>query len=163
VVFRGRRIGVEIERWGSFEREIVSHPGAVVIVAVDRDGRIALVRQFRPAVRGELIELPAGTLESGEDPLETARRELQEETGLHGGRWEAGPAFWSAPGFCRERMHLYFAEDVEQGPSAPDESESIEVLWWRRDELEARLAEVEDAKTFVGLLLYLRSRTPPSA
>jgi ADP-ribose diphosphatase len=157
VVFRGRRIGVEVETWGTFEREIVSHPGAVVVVAVDHEGRVALVRQFRPATRRELVELPAGTLELGEEPLETARRELQEETGLHGGRWKAGPEFWSAPGFCRERMYLFVAEGLEHGAPSPDEGESIELLWWSRGEIEARLAEIEDAKTLVGLLLYLRS------
>ncbi len=161
-MFRGRRIGVEIERWGSFDREIVSHPGAVVIVATDRQGRVALVRQFRPATRQELIELPAGTLEPGEEPLETARRELEEETGLRGGHWEAGPVFWSAPGFCRERMYLFFAEDLEQGAASPDPGESIEVLWWRREELRARLSEIEDAKTLVGLLLHLDSRSQQS-
>jgi ADP-ribose pyrophosphatase len=161
-VFRGRRIGVEIERWGPFEREIVSHPGAVVVVAVDREGRVALVRQFRPATRSELIELPAGTLEPGEEPLATAQRELREETGLTGGRWREGPAFWTAPGFCRERMYLFFAEDLEQGPPSPDPSESIELVWWSPHELRSRLAEVEDAKTLIGLLLYLDAAPPLS-
>lgn len=154
-VFSGRRIGVTIERWGGFEREIVEHPGAVAIVAVDANGCLTLVRQFRAPTRGELLELPAGTLEPGEEPLVTARRELEEETGLRGGSWRAGPAFWTAPGFCRERMFLFFAEGVEQGEASPAHDESIEVVRWPVSEIGDRLGEIEDAKTLVGLLLYL--------
>src|SRR5581483_1939803 len=82
--YAGKLISVTLERWGEHEREIVEHPGAVVIVAVDADDRVALVRQLREATRRVLLELPAGTLEPGEDPLETAKRELAEETGLTG-------------------------------------------------------------------------------
>jgi len=156
--FAGRRIGVSVERWGAFEREIVEHPGAVAIVAVDREDTVTLVRQFRAPARRHLLELPAGTLESGEEPLATARRELAEETGLRGGRWRAGRAFWTTPGFCRERMHLFFAEGVERGEPAPAADESIEAVRWPVAEIRPRLAEIEDAKTLVGLLLYLEAR-----
>lgn len=154
--YRGRLLGVTVERWGAYEREIVEHPGAVAIVAVDREGCVALVRQAREATRSWLVELPAGTLEPGEEPLACARRELVEETGLQGGRWRAAARFWTTPGFCRERMHLFFAEGVEPGVAAPEPDEQLELVRWPVGEVGVRLAEIEDAKTLAGLLLYLR-------
>src|SRR5439155_2041771 len=110
LAYDGRLIDVTIERWGDHEREIVEHPGAVAIVAVDGDCCVTLVRQLREAARKRLLELPAGTLEEGEEPLESARRELAEETGLTGGEWRELAAFYTTPGFTRERMTLYLAE-----------------------------------------------------
>jgi ADP-ribose pyrophosphatase len=92
-VYDGKLFDVTLERWGQHEREIVEHPGAVTIVAIDREGMLTLVRQRREAARKELLELPAGTLEEGESPLESARRELEEETGLTGGTWREAAAF----------------------------------------------------------------------
>ncbi|MGE5435550.1 MAG: NUDIX domain-containing protein, partial [Candidatus Doudnabacteria bacterium] len=86
-VFEGRRISVDVERWGDHEREIVRHPGAVAIVAVDRERQVTLVRQLREPARKRLLELPAGTREPDEEPLATAKRELVEEAGLSGGDW----------------------------------------------------------------------------
>jgi ADP-ribose pyrophosphatase len=157
-VYDGDLFDVTIERWGDHEREIVEHPGAVAIVAVDREGVVTLVRQTREPARKQLVELPAGTLEEGESPLESARRELEEETGLMGGHWREVTAFFTTPGFCRERMHLFFAEELERGEPSPDEDEDVELVRWPLGELEHRLAEIEDAKTLVGLLLYLRDR-----
>jgi ADP-ribose pyrophosphatase len=157
-VYEGRLVSVTLERWGAHEREIVEHPGAVAIVAVDRDGCVALVRQLREATRGDLLELPAGTLKTGESPLESAQRELAEETGLTGGEWRKAAVFWTTPGFCRERMTLFFAEGVEAGTAQPDEDESFELVRWPVGEIGARLGEIEDAKTLAGLLLYLRER-----
>lgn len=154
--YEGELVGVTIERWGEHEREIVEHPGAVAIVAVDRDGCVTLVRQRREAVRRELLELPAGTLAPGEDPLACARRELEEEVGLTGGRWRELAAFYTTPGFCRERMHVFVAEDVEAGAASPEDDEQIEHVRWPIDEIETRLVELEDAKTLAALLLYLR-------
>jgi ADP-ribose pyrophosphatase len=147
---------VTVEQWGEHEREIVEHPGAVAVVAVDREGMVALVRQRREAARKELLELPAGTLEEGEQPLESARRELAEETGLTGGTWRELAAFYTTPGFCRERMYLFTAEDVEHGSASPEADEELELVRWRVDDIAERLVEIEDAKTLVGLLLYLR-------
>jgi ADP-ribose pyrophosphatase len=156
--YDGKLIDVTVERWGDHEKEIVEHPGAVAIVALDEERMVTLVRQTREPARKELVELPAGTLEEGEAPLESAQRELAEETGLTGGEWREVAAFYTTPGFCRERMHLFFAEGLQRGDAAPEEDEDVELVRWPVEELERRLPELEDAKTLVGLLLYLRER-----
>jgi ADP-ribose pyrophosphatase len=155
-VYDGKLIDVTVEQWGDNVREIVEHPSAVAIVPIDASGKIVLVRQLREAVRGELVELPAGKRDAGEDPLATGKRELREECGLTGGDWTLLTEFWTTPGFCRERMHVFLAEGVEEGEAEPDEDEVVEIVRWSVDELESRLGEIEDAKTLVGLLLYLR-------
>jgi ADP-ribose pyrophosphatase len=155
-VYDGKLFDVTVERWGDHEREIVEHPGAVAIVAVDGDGMVALVRQRREAARKLLLELPAGTLEDGESPLESARRELEEETGLTGGSWRELAAFYTTPGFCRERMHVFVAEGVERGKASPEDDEDLELVYWRVDDIAERLGQIEDAKTLAGLLLYLQ-------
>jgi ADP-ribose pyrophosphatase len=157
-VYDGKLFDVTVERWGDHEREIVEHRGAVAIVAADREGMVTLVRQLREPARKQLVELPAGSLEEGEEPLDCARRELAEEAGLTGGDWRAVTAFFTTPGFCRERMHLFFAENVDRGAPTPDDDEEVELVLWPVDELERHLPEIEDAKTLVGLLLYLRDR-----
>jgi ADP-ribose pyrophosphatase len=161
LVWRGRLLGVTVEYWGGYEREIVEHPGAVAIVAVDDEGYVALVRQLREATRKRLLELPAGTAEPGEKPLETAKRELKEECGLTGGEWRQLAAFWTTPGFCRERMHVFAAEGVEPGEAAPEPDEDLELVRWPLADVARRLDEIEDAKTLAGLLLYLASRPAP--
>jgi ADP-ribose pyrophosphatase len=155
-VYRGDLIGLTVERWGDHEREIVEHPGSVAIVAVDRERRVVLVGQFREAARRVLLELPAGGVQAGEVLLASARRELREETGLTGGEWREIVAFYTTPGFCRERMTLFVAEGVEPGEPAPAADEELELVHWPVDQIEARLGELEDAKTIAGLLLYLR-------
>ena len=158
-VFDGRLIDVTVERWGDREREIVEHPGAVAVVAIDDEDCVTLVRQLREAARKELLELPAGTLdEDDESRLEAAKRELAEECGLTGGEWRELTSFWTTPGFCRERMTLYVAEGCRRGAPNPDDDEQVELVRWPVDELDSHLAEIEDAKTLVGLLLYLRRR-----
>ena len=157
-IYRGRVISLVLEQWGDVEREVMEHPGAVVVVATEKEGRIVLVRQLRQAVRRELLELPAGTLDTGEDALAAARRELEEETGFHGGDWTAGPQFFSAPGFCTELMHLFFAQEVEPGVQALEADEDLEVVLVPSGDVPELLGEVQDAKTLVGLLLYLRER-----
>ena len=159
VVYDGKLVDVTLERWGSHEREIVEHPGAVAILAVDAAQRVWLVRQLREPARKELVELPAGTREAGEEPLATAKRELREECGLTGGEWRELAAFWTTPGFCREYMHLYLAEGVEAGEAHPEADEHVEIVQWHVDELESRLSEIEDAKTLAGLLLFLHLRS----
>src|SRR5262249_24603852 len=113
--YDGRLFDVTVERWGEHDREIVEHPGAVAIVAVDNDGKVALVRQRREAVREYLLELPAGTLEAGESPLESARRELEEETGLTGGTRRELGAVYTTPGVFWEGKHGFVAAGVGGG------------------------------------------------
>ncbi|MFY9577828.1 MAG: NUDIX hydrolase [Gaiellaceae bacterium] len=118
-VYDGDLFDVLVENWNGREREIVEHPGATAIVAIDREAYVTLVRQTREAVRKQLVELPAGTLEAGEEPLASAQRELAEEVGLHGGRWRELAAFYTTPGFCNERMHLFLAEAWSVGMQRP--------------------------------------------
>ena len=158
IVYDGNLIDVTVERWGEHEREIVEHPGAVAIVAIDVEDRVVLVSQLREPARKKLLELPAGTLDDGEEPLASAKRELAEETGLSGGDWQRGPSFWTTPGFCRELMHVFFAEGVQEGEQALEADESIELVRIPVAELPSHLGELEDAKTLAGLLLYLRRR-----
>jgi ADP-ribose pyrophosphatase len=153
--FEGRMIGVVVEDWAESEREIVERADSVAVVAVDAQDRVVLVRQFREAARRDLVELPAGTIDEGEDPLATARRELAEETGLRGGRWRPGPVFFTTPGFCRERCHLFFADRLEVGEATPSADERLEIARWTREEIVERLASLEDSKTLVGLLLHV--------
>lgn len=139
-------------------KEIVVHGPAVAIVAVDRDETVTLVRQARPAVGTHVLELPAGGIEPGEEPLAAARRELREETGLHGGEWNEASAFFTTPGFCDERMHVFVATGVESGDASPEDGEDLELVRVRVRDLPMLLPEIEDAKTLVGLLTYLRER-----
>jgi ADP-ribose pyrophosphatase len=151
-VYNGKHIDVELRNG----YEVVVHGPAVAVVAVDRDGIVTLVRQRRAGAGGSLLELPAGNVDEEESPLTTAQRELREETGLHGGEWLEAASFYSTPGFCDERMHLFIARGLERGEAQPEGSEELELVRVRSDELETLLAEIEDAKTLAGLLLYLR-------
>ena len=152
------------------ERDIAGHPGAVAIVAVDPDGQVLLVRQWRTPAERILLEIPAGTLDvdaaSGttEDPGLAARRELEEETGYRAETWQRLTSFWSAPGFASELMHLYLATDLTAAHPderlGPDEDEHLRLE--RRslaDALEAvDRGEIADAKSIVGLLWVARRR-----
>jgi ADP-ribose pyrophosphatase len=163
----GRRIAVridEIERSDGHRttRDVVEHPGAVAMLAWDGE-RLAMVRQWRHATGGLLLEIPAGTLEPGEPPAETARRELAEEVGLAAGTWDAGPQFYTAPGFCTELMHLYLATDLRDAPGEADADELLEPLWMTLDEALAAIdgGRIRDGKTIAGvewLARRLRSR-----
>ena len=158
VVHEGKLVDFALERWGEADREVVRHPGAVAIVAVDRDGCVMLGRQLREAVRKPLLELPAGIIEEGESPLECARRELEEETGLYGGRWRELGAVFSSPGYSNERIHLFAADGLETGDSSRDGGEEIELVRRPIATITELLRELEDAKTVAGLLLYLQRR-----
>jgi ADP-ribose pyrophosphatase len=154
-VYDGGRFAVIVERWGDRVREIVEPPHAAAIVAVDDEGYVTLVRQLREAARAKLLELPAGLLEPGEAPLECARRELAEETGLTGGRWRPLVSFYAAPGYSRERIDVFVAEGLQRGEASPQGEEEFEPVRVPVAELGELLPQIEDAKTLAGLLLYL--------
>jgi ADP-ribose pyrophosphatase len=137
-------------------KDLVVHAPGVGIVAVDRDGNVVLVRQPRVGAGGPLLEVPAGMVDPGESPLECARRELREETGLHGGEWAEAAAFYTSPGYCDEKRYLFIATDPEEGDASPESTEEIEVVRIPLAEVPALLDDVEDAKTLAGLLLLLR-------
>jgi ADP-ribose pyrophosphatase len=140
-------------------KEVVDHSGSVAIVAVDTQRQVWLVRQWRQPARAQLLELPAGTREQGEEPLETAKRELEEECGLLGGAWRELASGWTTPGFVREHMTLFLAEGVEpRGEQDLDESEDVQIVRWPVEEIAQRFGELDDVKTQLGLLLYLRDQ-----
>ena len=158
----GRRIRVrvdEVERADGHRttREVVEHPGAVAILAWD-GAQLAMVRQWRHATKAVLLEIPAGTLEPDEPPIETARRELAEEVGLAAATWTEGPRFYTAPGFCDELMHLYLATDLTDASGEADADEVLEASWLPlADALDAiDDGRISDAKTIAGVLWLAR-------
>ncbi len=143
-------------------RDVVGHPGAIAVLAVDGAGRLLLVRQWRiPAERG-MLEIPAGTLDVHdgvtEDPDLAARRELEEETGQRAATWRKLATFWTAPGFATELMHLYLATDLSGAAGAdrltPDEDERLELSHVAIADAVAMVeaGEINDAKTILGVL-----------
>lgn len=141
-------------------REVVEYAGAVAVVAIDDDDRVVLVRQYRYPVGAELLEIPAGKLEAGEGPLETARRELLEETGYAARDWRLLRTFYSTPGFTSEKMHVFLARGLEKGPAATDEDEFIEVEVLPFERTLELIAEgvICDGKSLVGLLSVAAER-----
>lgn len=161
----GRRIRVrvdEVERSDGHRttREVIEHPGAVAILAWD-GARLAIVRQWRHATGEVLLEIPAGTLEPDEPPLATAERELAEEAGLAAARWEEGPRFWTAPGFCDELMHLFLATDLSAAAAEADPDELLEADWLSLADALAAIDDgrIRDAKTIAGVS-WLARRLP---
>jgi len=135
-------------------REIVVHPGAVCIVARPTPLEVILIRQYRHATGRELIEIPAGTLHEGEDPLGCAIRELEEETGNRAAKMIERGRFWTTPGFTTEFMYLYEASDLKKTRINPDEDEVIEVDIVRRSAALQMIEDgrIQDAKSILGLL-----------
>jgi len=155
--WEGRYIRVrvdEVERADGHRstREIVEHPGAVAILAWD-GARLAMVRQWRHATGGELLEIPAGTLEPDEAPATTARRELAEEVGLAAATWVEGPRFSTAPGFCTELMHLYLATELGEASADADADEQLEPSWMTLDDALRAIDDgrIKDAKSMVAI------------
>ncbi len=170
VVHAGRYLAVEVDaivRGDGSEstRDIVVHPGAVVVAPLDSEGRLLLVTQYRVPAGGAMLELPAGTLEmqdgAVEDPLLAAHRELEEETGYRAGSMERLGGFWSAPGFSTEYLTLYLATGLQaagDGRLSPDEDENLRLsrLPWREAVAAVEEGVIEDAKSIAGILLLAR-------
>jgi len=148
---------VELESGRRATREVVEHPGAVAILAWDGE-RVAAVRQWRQAAAADLLEIPAGTREPGESPLESAERELAEECGLRAGRWEEGPSFYTAPGFSTELLTLFLATNLSAVDVAPPEDEALERSWLTLADALAAIDDgrIRDAKSLVGILWLAR-------
>ena len=136
-------------------REIVENGGAVAMVALDDQQRVVLVKQYRHAVRGLVIEIPAGKLDGDEDPLEGAQRELREETGFRAGRFERLGSFYPAPAWSTEFVYLYLATDLTPGPTQLEADEAIELLHVPLAEAIELIQSgaIRDGKTIAALLL----------
>ena len=138
-------------------REVVHHPGASAVVAIDEDNRIIMEKQFRYALNDYLLEIPAGKLDAGEDPLVCAKRELEEETGIIASEWISLGTIAMSPGFCNEVIHLYIAKGLSKGEIHWDEDEYVEVERYTFDELLQRIKEekIKDSKSLSALLLAM--------
>jgi ADP-ribose pyrophosphatase len=161
-VFGGRLISVvrDTVREGekTYLREVVRHPGGAAVVPLFEDGSVAFVRQYRHPARAYVLELPAGKLDPGERPAETAARELEEELGVVAGRLEQLSEFYTTPGFCAERLWVFLATELKETARRHEDDEIIEVV---RLPFARALAlvisnEIDDAKTIIGLLLAAR-------
>jgi ADP-ribose pyrophosphatase len=163
VIFEGKSFGVRrdelIEPTGvRTMREVVTHPGSVVVLPVLPDGKIALVRQYRHAAGQYLWELVAGRMEAGENPKKGAERELIEETGYRAKRFTVFLDLFPTPGFLQERMYLLLAEGLTLGEAQPEEDEKLIVATYKKKQLEEmiRSGKMRDAKSIAGLLFYFR-------
>jgi ADP-ribose pyrophosphatase len=153
---------VELENGQKAHREIIRHPGAVVVLGRLPGGDYVFVRQYRKAIDAYLVEAVAGTLNTGEDPDACARRELAEETGYTATAMTKLGVMVPAPGYTEERLHVYFADlHPERGAMAPDEDEKVHVVLLKPDEVEDCLKSgpILDAKTLAAWWLFRNGRT----
>jgi ADP-ribose pyrophosphatase len=155
-LFQGRVIDLVLEdvllpNGKTSSREIIKHPGAVAIIPVTNEGKIVMVEQYRKALERALVEIPAGKLEKGEEPANTARRELEEETGYESESLTHLISFYTSPGFADEIVHLYLAEGLskKENPLQLDEDEFVDVIELSLDEALQYIKEqkIYDAKT----------------
>ena len=139
---------------------MIRHPGASLAVPITADGHVVLLRQYRFAVQARLLEFPAGTLEEGEDPLESMQRELGEEAGYSAARWDALGPMLPCPGYSDEVIHLFLARQLQplSAPVAGDEDEDIEVLLMQPDELDEALAGGDEALDGKSVTAWFRAR-----
>ena len=154
-IFNVDRLRVQLPDGRNAIRDVVRHPGAVAVVALTDESRICLVRQYRTALGRVTVEIPAGKLAPGEDPLECARRELLEETGMEAEKIAYLTTIASSAGFCDELIHIYMATGLSFSKSSPDADEFINVDLVEVGELVDAVLDgrIEDAKTIVGALL----------
>lgn len=158
-IYRGRLIRLDRESVSlpdgrEIELDIVHHPGGAVVAALDDAGQVCMLRQYRHAAGGVIWELPAGCIDSDDDePLSTARRELEEEAGLVARDWQSLGSIFTTPGFCDEVLHLFLARDLEETATDHGEDELIEVKWMPMAEALRRVMDndIRDGKTVAGL------------
>ncbi|WP_066375459.1 NUDIX hydrolase [Anabaena sp. CA = ATCC 33047] len=160
--YKGRKFDFEVNRLrlpnkAEGEWECIRHPGGALAVPVTAEGKLILVRQYRFAIQGRILEFPAGTVEINEDPLETVQREIQEETGYSAQKWDKLGEFFLAPGYSDEIIYAFLARDLEKlaTPPAQDSDEDIEIVFFTPEELEKAILQGEpvDAKTISSFLL----------
>ncbi len=161
-VFKGRIVRLDLEtvllpNGTTVDLEIIHHPGAAAVVPVQSDGTVLLVRQYRHAAGGYLLEIPAGTLNPGEDPRDCALRELEEEVGYRAGRLDLLLSVFTTPGFTDEVIHLYRASDLVPGTQALESDEVLEVVSMplSRAITEIGRGGIRDGKTVIGLQTVL--------
>lgn len=161
VIYEGKTISLRtdllMERGKPLRKwDIVTHPGAVVVLPVTDQGKVILVKQWRRAVQKILLELPAGTLEENENPELCAQRELQEETGYRADEMISLGGFYSAPGFCSEYLHFFLARGLKESFLEADGDEAIDLYIASFDEVWklVKTGEIQDAKTIAGVAKY---------
>ena len=157
-IFRFERLQVTLPDGARSVRDVVRLPGGSTVVAIDGEGYVYLVSQYRAAVGRMTLELPAGRLEPGESPEECAARELLEETGLRAGTLRRLTSILTSPGYSDEMLHVFLATDLENGEANPDEGEFINAMMFPFDEIVDFVASgiIRDAKTVVGIMLAER-------
>ena len=163
-IFKGKVIDLKVEEvelpnGKTSKREIVKHPGAVAILPITKEGKLVLVRQYRKALDKVIVEIPAGKLEKGEEPLASAKRELEEETGYKADHLDFIVSFYTSPGFADEIIHLYITDKLKKGQVAPDEDEFLDVIEVSLEEAEEMIKDqtIHDAKT-VFAVQYMKLR-----
>ncbi len=161
LVYDGRAVKLRVDTVSTpdgreTKREIIEHRDCVAIVAIDANDNVLLVNQFRKPVEEELLEIPAGGIEDGQDPVTTVRREMQEETGYLPQKVKKLGGFYSAPGYCSEYLHLYLATDLIPSRLYAEDTESIELVRMPVSQIPALIAsgKICDAKSIAGLLTY---------
>ena len=151
-IIKARGENVELENGLNAYRDFVDHPGGVGVVAITPGRKMLMVQQFRKAIEGETIEIPAGKLEGGEDPLECGKRELEEETGYKAKEFISLGYIYPSPGFTNEKTYIYLAKDLYKGTVNPDEDEFLDILEIPIEEIHSMIMknEINDAKSVVG-------------
>jgi len=159
-VFRLSRERVILPNGVKADFDVIHHPGSSAIVPLLPDDRVVMVKQYRQSVGEFLWEIPAGTLDPGENPLECAKRELIEEAGYRAGHWDKLIEILPAPGYTDERIHLFSARDLQPAPQNLDRDEVLEVVQLSRGEALAMIEDgrIQDALTIVGLFRVLTGR-----
>lgn len=162
LLYRGRKFNYEVIRLrlpngAEGDWECVRHPGGALAIPVTPDGKLVLVRQYRFAAQGRLLEFPAGTVEPDEDPATTIKREVEEETGYRAHQWRSLGKFFLAPGYSDEIIYAFLAQDLEklETPPAQDDDEDIEVVLMTPQELEQAILQGDpvDAKSISSFML----------
>ncbi len=154
-VFELSRENVTLANGVTIDLDVIRHPGAAAIVPLLNDATVVLIRQYRHAVGGEIWEIPAGTLDRGEDPLHCASRELTEETGFAAGRWQPLGEIVPVPGYSSERIHLFLAAGLRPAEQKLEQDELLRVQEVGFDEALAMIArgDIRDGKTICGLFM----------